>query len=210
MRTELGMNGPIDIWQNQPTEVFKMSADQLQQRALEGQKKARSQARRDMLAGLLLFVFFGWAFVRFHPGYQTIGLGSPGLWCMRLGWAVLSVWCIHLAYRSYSSMRASRLFPGAPINTTLQFYKIQLEKHRNFNQHVWLTLIPAFLGIAMIVIPTLVRDIVLTPRLLTELAPLFALLALWFAIFVPQRRRRQRRLQQEIEQLSVFEREYQP
>lgn len=183
-----------------------MSADELRRRALRLQSKARFQAMRDMTAGLILFVFFGWGFVRFHPGFQIAGLDQLGLWCTRLGWAVLSLWSIRLAYQSYKSIRVSRLVPDAPLDTTFRSYKSQLEKHRDFDRDVWLMLMPAFLGIAMVVMPTLIRDMVAAPRLLTELAPVFALLVLWLAIFIPQRRRRQRKLQHEIEQLCAFER----
>lgn len=208
MPSEFPMNDPKNIWQNQPVEAFKMSADQLRQKALRIQRKARFQALRDMTAGLMLFVFFGWGFVRFHPGFQILGLGPAGFWCIRLGWALLSLWSIRLAYQSCKSIRVSRLVPDAPLSTTLQSYKSQLEKHRDFDRHVWLTLTPAFIGIAMIVMPTLIRDMVATPRLLTELAPLFALLALWFAIFIPMRKRRQRSLQCEIDQLQTLEGQY--
>jgi len=40
--------------------------------------------------------------------------------------------------------------------------------------------------------------------------PLFALLAIWFAMFFPMRKRKLRKLQQEIDELRALEREGQP
>jgi hypothetical protein len=59
---------------------------------------------------------------------------------------------------------------------------------------------------AIFVVPTLIKSIEAS-RFLATCGPFFVLLAIWCAIFFPMRKRRQRKLQQEIEELRVFERE---
>src|ERR1039458_3443638 len=46
MPSEFPMNDPRNIWQNQPTEPFKMSADELRRKAQQRQRKARFENRR--------------------------------------------------------------------------------------------------------------------------------------------------------------------
>jgi hypothetical protein len=45
------------------------------------------------------------------------------------------------------------------------------------------------------------------PRLLVNAVPLFVLLAIWLAVFSPLRKRQQRRLQREIDELKMLETE---
>jgi len=44
-------------------------------------------------------------------------------------------------------------------------------------------------------------------RLLLNVLPVLVVLAIWFAIFLPTRKRKMRKLQQEIDELREFERE---
>ncbi len=60
MPSEFPMNDPQNIWQNQPTEAFKMSADQLRHKAQQRERKSRFEAVYSTIIGLTLFVFFAW------------------------------------------------------------------------------------------------------------------------------------------------------
>jgi hypothetical protein len=191
------MNDPHSIWKHQPTEAFKMSADQLRQRAYQRKKKSRFEAFYSIIIGLVLFVFFARGCVMIHELVTRVGYG------------VLSLWSLYFAYKSCKRIWLDRLAPEATMDTTIRSYRTELEKRYDFGRHVWRTLLPAFLGMALIVAPVLIRDIATTPRLIANLAPLFVLLAIWLAVFIPKRQRAQRELQREIEMLRTFEKEYQ-
>jgi len=210
MPNEFQKNDPQNLWQNQPTEVFEMSADKLRRKALQLDRKARLAVFFSAAIAILLFLYFGWGFVSFPEDFQTFGLGLLGAWSTRLGFGLLSLWGLYSGYKTYEVLWPSSAGSDADLKTTLQSYKQQLEKRRDYARHIWLRsgLIFCFLGIAMVVGPVLVRDIVTPVRLLANVGPILALLILWLAIFIPQRKRRQRKLQQEIDQLRAFESEY--
>jgi hypothetical protein len=195
MPTDFTMNDPQNLWKNQPTEAFKMSAEQLRQKSHQRQRKARFVAVKSIIAGFAVCGFFAFAFSKTH---ELI---------LRLGWAVLSLWGIYLAYQAYKWIWPARLWPDAAFNTTLQAYKNELEKQRDYVQHIWKRagLTFCFLGMAIAVMPMVIKTFV-APHLLLHWLPVAVLLAVWFAVFLPTRRRRQQKLQQEIEELRAFER----
>jgi len=206
MNSDFHMSNPQKLWQNQPTEGFTMSADKLRRKAQQCDRKARRAAFVSAAIALFLFLFFGWGFLSF-PRFQTFDLGPLGEWSTRLGLGLLSLWGLYSGYKTYKVFWPGPAAADADLKTTLQSYRQQLEKRHDYSQNIWLRsgLIFCFLGIAMIVVPVLIRDLVISPRLLTNVAPIFVLLVLWLAIFIPQRKRRQRKLQQEIDQLRTFE-----
>jgi polyferredoxin len=211
MASEFPTNDLQNAWQNQPTEVFKMSAEKLRRKSQELDRRARVAVLVTAAIAILLFLWFGWGFLSFPEKFQKFGLGPFGSRSVRLGFSVLSLWGLYHGYRTYEVFWPSLASSDADLKTTLQSYRQQLEKRRDYTKEIWLKsgLILCFLGIAMVVMPVLVRDIITPLRMLADLGPIFALLILWLAIFIPQRRRRQRKLQQEIDQLRVFESEYQ-
>jgi len=210
MPSEFPTNDLQDIWQNQPTEVFKMSADKLRRKAQQLDRKARLAVVFSAAIAILLFLYFGWGFLSFPEKFQTFGLGPFGAWSMRLGFGVLSLWGLFSGYQTYKVLWPGPAASDADLRTTLQSYRQQLEKRCDYSQNIWLRsgLILCFLGIAMVVMPVLVRDILTPLQLLADLGPIFGLLILWLAIFIPLRKRRQRKLQVEIDQLRAFESEY--
>ena len=187
MPTDFTMNDPQNLWKNQPTEAFKMSAEQLRHKSQQRQNRARFEAVKSIIAGFAVCGFFAFAFSKTH---ELI---------LRLGWAVLSLWGIYLAYQAYKWIWPARLSPDAAFNTTLQAYKNELEKQRDYVQHIWKRagLTFCFLGIAIAVMPMVIKTFV-APHLLLHWLPVAVLLAVWFAVFLPTRRRRQQKLQQEI------------
>jgi hypothetical protein len=195
MPSEFPMNDPRNIWKNQPTEAFKMSADGLRRKAQQRERKSRFEGAYSIIIGLILFVFFACIFARVHNEVVP-----------RIGFGVLSLWSIYFAYQRSKWFRHGRLAPDATLNTTLQSYRSELENYRDYLRHVWRKLLPVFLGMALVIVPALIKSLD-APRLLVNLVPFFVLLAIWCSIFFPRRKRNQRKLQQEIEELPVFERE---
>lgn len=192
----LSTNGPQQIWKNQITEVFKMSADQLRHKAEQQQRTARFEVAKSIISGLIGFGIFAWAFARSHEVIP------------RAGWGVLSLWGIYFAYQAYQRIWPGRLAPDSTLNATLQSYRSELEKQRDYVRHIWhragLSLV--LFGVAMVIAPALVKSFE-APRMLLSVAPVFVLFAIWCAIFFPRRKRSQKKLQQEIEELCQFERE---
>ena len=206
MPNEFPMNDPQNIWQKQPTEAFKMSVAELRLKAQKRQKGVRSQVLRDAIIGLILCVFFAWNLIKVNHVWW--GVSHPlSLWSTRMGTGLLSLWGLALPFLLYKWVWPARLTPDAPLNTTLQWYRSQLEKGRDFDRRVWLILIPVFVGIALVFVPAMISSLGNPRELLQNSLPLFGLLAIWLPIFLYLRKRRRGRRQQEIEQLRAFERE---
>jgi hypothetical protein len=171
-----------------------MSADQLRHKAQQRQSKARFDAIRSILIGLVLSTLFGWAFAQENWSYP------------RLGWGVLSIWSLYFAYQTYKWLWPGAEAPDANLSATLESYRCALERRRNFGRRiVILTGLPfCFLGLALIVAPELIKSIQ-KPRLVWDVAPVCVLFAFWLALFSPLRKRTQNKLDQEIEELRAFE-----
>jgi hypothetical protein len=205
------MNDPKSIWQNQPTEAFKMSADQLRLRAQELQRKTRFEVLRGLVIGVVLCIILGREF--FTAPQEIVarwGLGPLSFWSIRIGFAVLCLWSLYAPYKEYQWLWPARLASDANLNTTLQVYRSGLENRLRTRQgFAWRLAKYAFLGMALVMVPVLIKVIALAnPRLLLDVVP-FVVLAMAWAIMFYMRHRSRQQLQQEIEQLRAFEKEYQ-
>ncbi len=180
------------IWQNQSTEVFKMSVEQLRHKAEERRSKARFETLVSIAIGLTLCMFFAWTFTTTHE------------LTMRLGFGVLTLWCLYVPYQAYKWIWPRRFEPDLAPSTTLQSYRNELEKRRDYVRHIWRRagLTFCFLGLALIIVPELIKALG-SPRLVLNVLPVCVLLVIWCALFFPQRKRRLRRLEQEIQELGA-------
>ncbi|MGC2448617.1 MAG: hypothetical protein WA477_13310 [Candidatus Sulfotelmatobacter sp.] len=187
---------PQNIWQQQATEVFTMSADQLRHKVLQDQNIARVKAAYSTILGVILFVLFARAFA---IGHDVVP---------RIGWGVLSLWCIYYAYQSSKGIGRGQITADATLRTTVESYRSRLEKRRDYIRHIWRKAgLPfCFLGMAIVLAPALINSFE-DPKLLLKAAPVLVLFVVWLAVFLPSRKRQQRKLQQEIDQLLAFERE---
>jgi hypothetical protein len=199
MPNESPMNDPRNIWQNQPKEPFKMSVDEMRHRAQRFQMKARFIVAYSIVLGLSVCFFFAWNSARAHEVLPRMGFG------------LLSLWGIYAAYQAYKWVWPRTLAPDAAVSTSLEFYRGELERRRDYTRHVWRRsgLTFCFLGLAMVVVPPLITALD-NPRLLLNAAPFFVLLFVWFVAFFFQKKRGQKKLQQEIDELRTFEREGRP
>jgi len=194
MPNEFPLPDPQNIWQNQPTEQFIMSADQLRYKAQQLQRRARVKTIVSIAIGIALFLFFARETV--VAGYSVPGIG--------LG--LISLWCLYYAYQAYHWRWPKQLAPDAALDTTLRSYRSALEGQGDYARNIWLRagLPVCFLGMALFAVPGLIKSSG-TPGLVTNFAPLFGLLALWFVAFFFIRRRDRRKLAQEIAELRAFE-----
>jgi len=189
------MNDPRTIWQNQPKEPFRMSVDEMRLRAQRFQMKARFKVVYSITIGLSICVFFGWNCIRAQEVLSRMGFG------------LLSVCGIYFGYQAYKWIWPSDLPPDSPVSTSIEFYRSELERRRDYSLHGWRRsgLTFCFLGLAMALAPGLI-DSLHNPRLLVNTVPFFALLTVWFVAFLYLKKRGQNKLQREIDELRTFER----
>jgi hypothetical protein len=195
MPDEFPKNDPQKIWQNQPTEAIKMSLDEIRRKAHKLQTKARLAAASQIVMGLVLCVLFARSAARADAVVT------------RIGWGMLSLWAAYVAYPAYKWIWAGTLAADGTLSTSLDFYRRELERSHDYVQHIWrrLGLTFCFAGLAVVIVPPLL-SVLRTPRMLVNAVPFFVLLATWLAVFFPMRKRQQRRLQQEIDELKALER----
>jgi hypothetical protein len=158
--------------------------------------KARFTAATTITSALLVCGFFAWNFARTHEVLP------------RMGYGLISFCGILMAYQTYKWVWPSNLPPDAPVSTSLEFYRSELERRRDYRRHIWRrTGLPfCFLGMAMVVVPALIAALG-APRLLLNMVPFFLLLITWFVLFFLGKKRSQHKLQQEIDELRAFERD---
>jgi purine-cytosine permease-like protein len=196
MPNELPGNDPRKIWQDQPTERIKMSLDDIRRKA----QKLHAKARMAAIAWIGIGIFLSAAF----------GLNSAHAREMlpRVGWGVLSLWGLYGAWQAYQWIWPGRLAADATLATSLDFYRKELERQRDYGRQIWRRsgVAAAFLGAALVVAPGMIQ-VVKTPALLPNVAPFFVLLFVWLVSFLVLRARKQQKLQQEIDELNAMERE---
>jgi FtsH-binding integral membrane protein len=195
MQDEFSANDPKKIWQDQPTEAIKMSLDEIRRKAHKLQTKSRMAALLTIVIGFVLCVWFARACAGTQDVVPRIGLG------------MLSLWGLYAAYQAYKWIWPGTLAADAAFGTSLDFYRSELERRRDYIRHVWRRagLTFCFAGVALFIIPALI-GVLRTPRLLVNLVPFFVLLAIWLVVFFSMRKRQNRKLQQEIDELKALER----
>ena len=124
-----------------------------------------------------------WAFTKTH---DTV---------FRIGWGSLIAWALYAPYQVHKRIWPQRFAGDAPLATSLEFYRAELRRRRDYLVNVWRWFLgPLFLAIGVIVVPAVIKALG-NPPLLLKAAPFFTMLALWFVMFFPLRRREQRELQ---------------
>ncbi len=214
MPSEFSTNDPRNIWQEQPTEAVKMSADQLRHKYEKRQRRARFSVFCSVVISVIMFIIFARELATIPGSFLHAVLGPLNLWSIRIGFGVLCLWCIYLPYRAYKWLWPGRVAPDATLNTTIQSYRSELEKARDFGRNNKWVFAVAFLGMAMVAVPIVMLDRptpikappITGPGLLLNVAP-FLLVAMAWAIMLYYVRKSRRKLQQEIEQVRAFERE---
>ena len=182
---------PQKLWQDQPAEEFAMTLDDIRRRAEVFHKKTRLKVLMVMVIGLAMLVVFTRASIR-EPHSMP-----------RTAWALLALGSAVLAVQSYRWQWPRNLAFDSAV-TGVRAYRHELERHRDYSSRIWRRsgLPILFLGVALLVIPPLAAN----PAAASKAVPFFVLLATWFALFIPKRRREERNLRREIEELSSIER----
>jgi hypothetical protein len=193
MPDEFPPNDPKQIWQNQPTEAMQMSLEEIRRKAHQFHAKGRWKALTAIVGGLVLCGVFAGTSAK---AQYTV---------LRIGWAVLSLWGLYGAYQAYKWIWPSNLAEDATVVTSLDFYRRELERRRDYVLHIWRRsgLWLCFVGLALVILPALIAALK-TPRLLLNAVPFFVLLTVWFVSFFSIRKRDRRNLQREIDELNAL------
>ena len=199
MPGEFPEDNPQDLWQQQSAEPFTMSADLIRYKAQQRRAKARLETLAVIATGCILSVLFGLAALR------------AGETVVRAGWGVLSLWCIYFSYHTYRWLWPGSIAAGAELAVSLEFYRNQLERRRDYGRHIWRRsgLPFCLLGLALVLVPALSSS-VHNPRVLLNAAPFFVLLIVWAVAFAYQRKAQRREIEQDLEELRAFERGNRP
>jgi hypothetical protein len=184
---------PKKIWQNQPTETTRMSLDEIRRKAHKLQRRAQAAAVVWIVIGLTLCVAFAHSFIE-----------DQGL-IIRIGWGILSLWCLYGAYQAYRWIWPGSLAEDGTLRASVNSYRSELERQRDYGLNIWRRsgLTFCFLGLAFVVLAAIVKALA-TPRLLVNAVPFFVLIVIWFVAFFSIRKRNQRKLQREIDELRAL------
>lgn len=130
-------NSVLEIWQSQPVEVTKMSAEVLRKRANKLEHRVWWRNAREYAASLGAAVLLAYSFATTHDALSRVAFG---LFFAGLIWIVLQL------HRKGS---AKSMPTGVDTVTSLRFYRVELERQRELVTTVWswylAPLVPGFI-----------------------------------------------------------------
>ncbi len=188
-----------------------MSVDQLRSNAHKLERKSQFTELRSIAACTIVFVFFLRGLINTRQMLVPIQWSAASLWSIRVGCALICIGAAYEVFKACKRMRTWRFETGSTLETTVRSYRTLLENRRNYFRRMWHNKALWFLltGMILAAVPMLINESHQAPQFLWAAAPLAGLLAIWWIAVVVIQRCSQRKLQQEIDQLRAFEREYQ-
>jgi hypothetical protein len=186
-------NDPQTIWQNQNTEEIKVSLAYFKQKADQQRTKNLWIVVANDVAYLATIAFLGIVFVKTPNAASRIGL------------ALLAAGSLYVTY-----LRHKQLWPGSPASDNppdsgLAVYRRELQRWHADQSNLWRVLAPLLPGalvFALLAIPALVRAASANPSILINTVPFCVILAVWVVFITVVRKRRLRKIQQELDALS--------
>ena len=203
MPSEFPMNDPQNIWQKQPTEAFKMSAAELQIKALKFQKRIMWRNLREYVASAIVIAGFGWYISLFHSTMTRTG-------------CVLIIAATLFAMYTLHKRGGARTMPAElTFRTCVEFHRQELERQRDLVRGVWWwALLPLFLGLIVFSLGRLQEQALMKPNasahsgaivinlVLGMVVPALMFVGLWWL-----NHRAANKLQQRIDALDALEKE---
>lgn len=158
-------NSVQQLWQSQPVEVTKMSAELLRKRANKLEHRVWWRNAREYVASLVAAVMLAYSFATTHDVLSRVAFG--------LFFAGL-IWIVVQLHRKGS---AKSMPTGVDTVTSLRFYRVELERQRELVARVWSWyLAPLLPGFIVYTIGHAIRR----PAAWAKLALLDAMVALMF------------------------------
>jgi Flp pilus assembly protein TadB len=185
-------NDPKSIWQNQPTEPFKMTVRMIRRRTQQLRTKTRRELLNSMVVSLFVVGLSIFGITRVH------GAALRGIFVLTIGWTLAA------QYFVYRGSLADSKQSDFSLNTSLQSYRREVERQRDLSSSflVWTFGPIVLVGSSM---SALLFAVVRPHGFLLNTIPFFILLGSWFIVFVI-RMQEQRHLQREIRELNEIER----
>jgi uncharacterized membrane protein len=199
--TKPPLNDPQNIWQGQSSERTTMSFNEFQERLRRVQSISRRQSLRSLAIGLAVLIFFVSALMRTEAPLAQFALG---LFIIGVLAAVLP----HVVTLWKGAQQRNPASDMA-LTTSIQFYRRLLEPQRIYERGVAVFLLLAFVGMLLLIIPVVARQIE-DPNSRISLRPWVPFLVIllgWGVAFLTVRRRQQRWVRRELELLSTLEKE---
>jgi len=181
-----------ELWQSQPVEGIKISADVIRRRAGKFERRIYWRNIREYASSLVAAIFFAYFFATTHIVLFRI---AYALFIAGLAWVVFQL------HRQGSA----KSMPGAMGTLTcLQFFRAELERQREVVANVWswylAPLVPGF--VAITAASVIARPY---PAGLVAATVLDAFVAVVFLLVLKMNRRAVRCLQRMIDELSAAE-----
>ncbi len=181
-----------NLWRNQMTEQPQISVERFRHKARKLRKKARREVYRLSAMAVIVVSFALVAMARTHETAQHIGLG------------IVAVWGLLLPFLAHRMLRPAAQSDQATLASSIDFYRKQLERHRDYRRQMWIWVAaPLFLGAAVFFAPTLLEH----PKLAPNVLPFALLLTLWAVAFFYLSRRKFRKLRRKLDILDELQKE---
>jgi hypothetical protein len=153
MPSEFPMNDPRDIWQEQPTEVCKMSAAELRLKAQKFEKRISRRNLREYVASAIVIAGFGW-YIWLFPSTLT-----------RTGCVLIIAATLFAMYTLHKSGGARTMPADLAFRSCVEFHRQELQRQRDLVRGVWWwALLPLFLGLIVFSLGRLQEQALMKPN----------------------------------------------
>ncbi len=125
MSSEFPMNDPRNIWQNQPTEGFKMSAAELHLKAQKFEKRISRRNLREYVASAIVIAVFGY-YISLFPSTLT-----------RTGCVLIIAATLFVVYTLHKRGAARTMPAGLEFRSCVEFHRQELQRQRDLLRGVW-------------------------------------------------------------------------
>jgi hypothetical protein len=192
MMNESHKNRMQDIWQCQPLEGIKMSAEEIRNRATKFEKKVYWRNVRENTAGAIAILWLGFYFVGEHRMLD------------RSAFALLIAGMVYVMYQLHRQGAARNMHASMAAGPSLGFYREELERQRNLVSGAWSWYLGPFVpGLVLSAVASLAKS--MQPHHVAVLGFWYALIAAFFVFAWRLNVRAARCLQRMIDQLPETE-----
>ena len=201
MRNDLPGNDPKAIWQDQPTEVPRMTLEKIKQKVRESESKRRRGLFGSVVVMLEVIAVSSFGIVR----AQNDGLRL--LFALAIAWALAGQGFLHRGMWPQANLQTD-----ATLDTGMVFYRRELERHRSLTRRglQW-SFGPVVLSIvALIAVLLGMGGNHLSRSMLISMMPFTTLFVVWIFAFFLLRARQHRKLLREVDALNEIERSSKP
>jgi hypothetical protein len=180
------------VWRNQPEEKIKMNLQQfVNRRTREIYSSTRSEIIMSISAALFFIAVMAWRFASAQDRLLQSGF------IVVIGWILVSLYWFRDRIWRQDPPRVD-----AVAETSLEYYRKELERRRDHLRNAWLWNGPVFLAF-MIFVVTLLGNAFPGPARLRSVLPLLVLLAVWTGVGFRRRRQQAQELQREIDEIEL-------